>query len=108
MDENRPLELIALQEKVAEIFWFVKDQARVARGNIAGREKPLSGDLDETERGVYKRIMKMGQRLLGEYLKEPGNGNVGYRVTYSGSEYERKHRERAETILSVFGPIPSG
>ena len=106
MDENRPLELIALQEKVAEIFWFVKDQAHVAQGNIAGQEKPLSGDLDETERGVYKRIMKMGQRLLGEYFKELGSGNVGYRVTYSGSEYERKHRERPETILSVFGPIP--
>ena len=106
MDDRHPLELIALQEKVAEIFWFVKDQGRLARENVGSQSKAPSGDLDETERGVYKRIMKMGQQLLCEYFKELGSGDAGYRVRYHGCDYERKHREREETILSVFGPIP--
>ena len=106
MNDSRPAELIQLQEKVAEIFWFVKEQARLAPSNLDGQRESLIGDLDDTERGVHKRIMELGQMLLGEYFRELGSGDVGYRVTYNGCEYERKHRERPETILSVFGNVP--
>jgi len=106
MDNGHPSELIELQGKIEEIFWFVKRQAQLAKGNISESSKLPIGDLDETERGVHKRIMELGQRLIGEYFRELGSGDVGYRVTYSGCEYKRKHRERPETILSVFGPVP--
>lgn len=105
MNDNRPVELIALQEKVEEMFWFVKNQAQLARDNRSAKSPSPTGDLDETERGVHRRIMELGQRLVGEYLEELDRGDVGYRVTYNGCEYERKHRERQETILSVFGPV---
>jgi hypothetical protein len=106
MNDSQPAELIQLQEKVAEIFWFVKKQARLAESNLDGQKESLSGDLDNTERGVHKRIMELGQMLLGEYFRELGSGDLGYRVTDNGYEYERKHRERAESILSVFGHVP--
>ena len=106
MDENQPAALIELQEKIAEIFWFVKGQAHLAGGNFSAQPQSSTGDLDETERGVYKRIMELGLMLIGMYFKELGSGDVGYRVTYNGCNYERKHRGRTETILSVFGSVP--
>ncbi len=106
MDKNRPGKLIELQEKVEELFWFVKNQAELALGNISVQSTSETGDLDETERGVHKRIMELGRRLIGEYFEELGSGDMGYRTNYNGCEYERKHRERPETILSVFGQIP--
>ena len=106
MDQSQPKELTELHEKLEEIFWFVKDQARLASGNSILRSNCIKGDLDETEQGVHKRIMELGQRLMSEYFKELGSGDEGYRVKYNGREYERKHKERSETILSVFGKIP--
>ena len=84
MDENQPAALIELQEKIAEIFWFVKGQAHLAGGNFSAQPQSSTGDLDETERGVYKRIMELGLMLIGMYFKELGSGDVGYRVTYNG------------------------
>ena len=106
MDKCQPTELIELQEKLEEIFWFVKSQAQVAHGNFSSQSNSPTGDLDETERGVHKRIMELGRRLIGEYFKQLGSGDVGYRANYNGCEHERKHKERSETILSVFGKIP--
>ena len=83
MDNGHPSELIELQGKIEEIFWFVKRQAQLAKGNISESSKLPIGDLDETERGVHKRIMELGQRLIGEYFRELGSGDVGYRVTYT-------------------------
>ena len=108
MDRNQPLELIELQEKIEELFWFVKNQAQLAGDNysLMPQSKSHLGDLDETEQGVHKRLMELGQRLISEYFKELGSGDKGYRVTYGGRDYERKHKERPESILSVFGRIP--
>ena len=69
MDDRQPTTLIELQEKLAEIFWFVKGQAQLARGNLSAEPESLTGDLDETERGVHKRIMELGQRLIGMYFE---------------------------------------
>lgn len=106
MDTPRPKALVELQDRLEEIFWFVKNQARLAEGNFSDQSQFPVGDLDETERGVHKRMMELGRRLICEYFEELGSGNVGYRASYKGCDYKRKHRERPETILSVFGKIP--
>ena len=49
MDDNQPAALIELQEKVAEIFWFVKGQAHLAGDNLSAQPQSSTGDLDETE-----------------------------------------------------------
>ena len=105
MDDSRPAALIDLQERVEELFWFVKNQANLARDNSSAHSEAATGDLDETERGVHKRVMELGRKSLEEYFKELGSGDVGYRATFEDQEYERKHRERPATILSVFGLI---
>ena len=38
-------------------------------------ESRIKGDLDETEQGVHKHIMKFEQRLISEYFKELGSGD---------------------------------
>ncbi len=106
MDDNQPQELIDLQEKVTEIFWYVKSQSKLARGNISIAKESRLGDLDETERSVHKQLQELGQRLQGEYLKDLECGDMGYRVTVDVKEYERGHRQRSATILSIFGLIP--
>ena len=46
MDNSQPSALIELQEKVAEIFWFVKGQAQLPRGNLSAQSQSSTGDLD--------------------------------------------------------------
>lgn len=106
MNDDQPKELIDLQEKVAEIFWYVKSQSKLACNNIDMSPESRSGDLDKTERSVHKRLQDLGQQLLVGYFKDLDRGDVGYRLTLDGQEYERLHRERTDTILTIFGSIP--
>lgn len=105
MNDSQPKELIDLQEKVAEIFWYVKSQAKLARGNIERSPVSRSGDLDETERSLHKQLQDLGCQLLGGYLKDLDRGDMGYRVILDDQEYERGHRQRSERLLSIFGLV---
>lgn len=106
MNEDQPQELVDLQEKVSEIFWYVKSQAKLARHNMTVANDSPSGDLDETERRVHRQLQELGCRLLGQYLRDLAYGDMGYRLTLGGQDYERRHRQRPHSILSIFGLIP--
>ena len=106
MNEERPKELVDLQEKLSEIFWYVKSQAKLARHNVVVANESSSGDLDETERRVHSQLQELGRRLLGQYFKDLHCGDMGYHLTLDGQDYERHHRQRPQSILSIFGSIP--
>jgi len=106
MNKDQPQELVDLQEKLSEIFWYVKSQAKMARHTLRLVSESSSGDLDDTERRVHKQLQELGQQLLGQYLKDLLYGDMGYRLTLEGQEYKRCHRQRPHSILSIFGLIP--
>ena len=106
MNENQPQELVDLQEKLSEIFWYVKSQAKLARHTLTLVSESSLGDLDETERRVHKQLQELGQQLLEHYLKDLHYGDLGYRLTVDRQEYKRSHRQRPHSILSIFGAIP--
>ena len=55
MNKDQPQELVDLQEKLSEIFWYVKSQAKLARHTLTLVSESSLGDLDETERRVHKQ-----------------------------------------------------
>jgi hypothetical protein len=92
-----------VQEKIVTLCQYIKSQAAAAlEHNLLGAE-PVA-DADQTERGIHQRLMELGQVLMGEYFDGIGNGDQGYRAEFDGREFERKHRNRQNSYLTVFGP----
>lgn len=103
MNDTHPAELVDLQEDVAEMFYFVKRQGQLAGGNL-DRTEPL-GDTDATERQLHERLFAMGRKLMGEYFVEVGGVDLGPRLDVDDQGYIRKHKQRAGSILTVFGNV---
>ncbi len=99
-----PIKLEELQENIAEIFYFVKEQGELASGNQS-RQKAL-GDTDETERQIHEKLLALGRKLMEQYFDEIGSGDTGYRIELNGQTYTRKHAQRPGSILTVFGIVP--
>ncbi len=100
---SHPIALEELQENIAEIFYFVKQQGQLATGN-QGRQKAL-GDTDETERQVHEKLLAVGRKLMGQYFDEIGSGDIGYRIEHNDQIYTRKHAQRPGSLLTVFGVV---
>jgi hypothetical protein len=98
-----PQELIDMQQSLASLFWDIKEQGKLARENA--HEPVVSCDTDQAERTIHAEVMRLGQRLMGEFFKGIGTGDLGFRIDCNGREYERKHTAREASILTSFGPV---
>jgi len=103
MPQERPAELVELLDNVEQLFWFAREQGKIAQGNLE-RSEPVA-DADTTERQIFVDLRQLGCRLMGEYFASVGNGDLGYRAEFGGVEYRRSQRQRERRILTVFGEV---
>jgi hypothetical protein len=105
MDNNSPnTSLEALIKDIESIFEFVKSQGMTARDNL-NRSESIA-DADDTERAVFSKVMKIGQRLMCLYLEEVTmGGDLGTRIVINEIEYVRRIKDRPVKYLTIFGEI---
>lgn len=101
--DQLPHELIDMQQSLASLFWDIKELGKRARENV--HEPADSCDTDKAERTIRAGVMKLGQRLMGEFFKGIGTGDLGFRIDCNGCGYKRKHHAREASILTSFGPV---
>lgn len=78
---------------VAEIVAFLSESRREGKR------------LDEVERGLLQRLMKLGHATLEEYVKQAGDGNVGETLEQEGRCLHRSATPHAKAYRSIFGPV---
>lgn len=98
-----PPELIAMQESLMELALKVKAMAAEAR--ISPKKITDGTDLDHAERTIRDGLFDLGRRLVTEYFRNVGTGDLGFRVEFDGVTYTRKQRSRECSIVSGFGPV---
>ena len=59
--------LSEINEIVNEVFNYVKNQAELAKFTLSNS---LQGDANATERGIFKRVLEMGKKLMEYYFEE--------------------------------------
>lgn len=60
--------------------------------------------IHEVERGVWKKMLRMGRQCLKEFLALHGSGDMGETVTLpDGAEYQRLNELHRRRYVSIFG-----
>lgn len=103
MPTNAPAELSEMLHMVTQLFEYARAQGRQARENLH-LSAPVA-DADSTERELHRRLLALGQCLMGTYFDNLGTGDLGYRATFDGQCYTRQHADRVKTILTIFGMV---
>jgi hypothetical protein len=93
--------LSEINEIVNEVFNYVKNQAELAKFPLSNS---LQGDANATERGIFKRVLEIGKKLMEYYFEELGVFDLGREIEVEGKRFTRKVCSPA-TLLTVFGVI---
>ena len=96
-------ELISIQESVVELALKVKAMARDARANTEATS--TDADVDHAERTIRAGLFDLGRRLMTEYFKDAGTGDMGFHIECDDVTYTRKQRSRERSIVTSFGPV---
>lgn len=100
--EQAPAELNDLIESVTTLFWQVKELGEFARQSNGNGE---GTDFDTTERRVKQELNNVGLKLMGQYMDSLEHGDCGHTLEADGDSYERKHRTRPCSLLTIFGKL---
>ena len=87
-----------IQGSVQCLVEFVKSQVKL------GTAGNLSGDADATERGIFKRLLKLGLQFMHLYFAGLGDGDSGEIANVNGVLYKRGPCS-PRSLLTVFGIV---
>ena len=97
--------LMMTQESISGKLQSLADSAQQLSDFVL--QSVEKGDpIHEVERGIWQRILKMGQLALGQFLQQQGTGDLGETCTApDGRTWKRLeglHRRRYRSIFGVF------
>ena len=101
MIETSNTKQLEIYEIVDEVFNYVKNQAKLAKSPLSNS---LQGDANSTERGIFKRVLEIGKKLMEYYFEQLGVFDLGKEIEAGGKQFTRKVCGSA-TLLTVFGVI---